>query len=135
MTLARRLGIQQFVAILFICITMHVAQAVDFNWVPVITPPDPTEHYSGNWTSLGHWNGGAGFPNGPTNNANVVHSNVGPFTVTLDADIHIGNLNWNSPDATLDATSRVLRVDGAADLLSGTMNLIHGQLLDSGAGH
>jgi hypothetical protein len=102
---------------------------VSFDWTDV----GGAGFLSGDWTDGDHWNGAVGFPDGPDDQANI--SNAEDFyTVTLDADIHVGMFTFNSPTATFEASGRVFRVDTQNNFLQGVVNWDNSQILDSGAG-
>ena len=109
------------------------AAAVEFTWQPIAVPPaDPI--YSGNWSTIAHWNNGTFIPSDPNDTAGIGLSGVPAYTVTMDLDTHIGTFIFDSSTATLEGVSRVFRVDGMNDFTQGTVNWDNSQILDSGAG-
>jgi len=120
---------------LFLCLLgmPSWAAAVEFTWQEIdIFPADPI--YSGDWSTVAHWNNGTFIPSDPSDTAGIGLSGVPAYTVTMDLDTHIGTFIFDSPAATLEGVNRVFRVDGMNDFTQGIVNWDNSQILDSGAG-
>ena len=122
-----------FLLVLFMLGVTPWAAAVEFTWQPIVVPPaDP--FYSGDWSTVAHWNNGTFIPSDPNDTAGIGLSGVPAYTVTMDLDTHIGTFILDSPTATLEGVNRVFRVDGNNDFTQGTVHWDNSQILDSGAG-
>lgn len=116
----------------FLC-ACPLATAVDYSWTGTEVPPNPTL-FDGDWSNVSRWDQGMFFPSTDADSASIAPLGDPFFAVTMDLDTHIGALNFNSPNATLDLTNRNFRVDGANDWLAGTVISHNTQVLDSGGG-
>ncbi|WP_425394974.1 beta strand repeat-containing protein [Aeoliella sp.] len=123
----------QLLALGTLFLLCRFAIAIDYSWTGIPNPPNPPL-FDGDWSNVTRWDHGTFYPSTSADSASIAPLGDPFFTVVMDEQVHIGAMNFNSPNALLDLTNRVFRVDGANDWLAGTVISHNTQVLDSGAG-
>ncbi len=90
-----------------------------------------TSTTSGNWTGGANWSSNPAYPNNGATDTYNVFIDLEPasaYTVTLNSNVTIDNLELNSSKATLNHTAGTFQVLGVADLVAGTYSLNGGTI-------